>query len=330
MSEQKFPIILGTVTVVLTGALVWWGLQSGSRYKAAKEQYDKAVRSIDTVNGWKAPKAPPTEENRRGKEKAVADFETSVEELQKSYDKFRAPTLEDTPPTAFSPTLLEATKRVSSKFEQVGTELPPGFYLGFARYVDQAPKQNITGLLGYELGASEELFMKLAESAPARLLNVYRRIMPEEVNKASDLKGQAFRVHSFEVTFSGREGSLREFLSTLDDSEKYYYVVRTMRVKNERETAPSANDAKFEQAAAAAAPAADANPFGGGGFVFPEENSGGDAAAEEEAPAEEAAVPEEPVDSGEILKQVLGSENIRVFLRIDVLQFLEPQTSPKG
>lgn len=327
--EQKFPIVLGSVTVVLTGVLVWWGIKSGSRYEEAEQAYTKAVSSIETVNNWKLPKVPPTEENRRGKEKAVSDFRKGVEEIQQSFDKFRAAELENIDPTAFSDRLLEATKRVTSKFDQVGTQLPSGFYLGFARYTDQLPKANQTGLLGYELAASEELFMKLAEAGPARLLNVYRRIMPEEADQETDLKGKAYRTHSFEVTFSGREGALREFLASLVNSDKHYYVVRTMRVKNERETAPNSGDAKFEQPQAAGGGDAGASPFDGGGFVFPGEEGAEEASGEEEAPVVEEA-PAEPVDTGEILKQVLGSEAVRVFMRIDVLQFLEAQELPKG
>ena len=34
-------------------------------------------------------------------------------------------------------------------------------------------------------------------------------------------------------------------------------------------------------------------------------------------------------DSGQILKQVLGGEEIEVFMRIDVLQFVQPKELPK-
>lgn len=323
--EQKFPIVLGSVTAVLTGALVWWGMKSGSRYEAAKESYDKAVQSIEQVNRWKT---PPTEDNQRGKEKAVADFKVGVEELQSTFDKYRAPELENIDPTAFSERLLEATARVKAKFDQVGTEVPPGFYLGFDSYTGQLPKGNQTGLLGYELAACEELFLKLAEAGPSKLINVYRRRMLEEADRVTDLEDSAYRTHSIEITFGGREDSLREFLGLLDDSEKYYYVVRTMRVKNSRDTAPNSGDAKFEQPETAAA-TADESPFGGGGFVFPEDGAADTAAAEEEAAVEETPA-EEPEDEGEILKQVLGSEEVQVFLRIDILQFLEARELPKG
>ncbi|MBB5351894.1 hypothetical protein HNR46_002133 [Haloferula luteola] len=321
--EQKFPIVLGSVTAILTGALVWWGMQSGNRYNEAQTAYNSAVSDIGKVNKWKT---PPTDENRRGKEKAVADFAKGVEELQTAFDPYRAAELESIDPTAFSDRLLEATKRVTAKFEQAGTALPPGFYLGFARYTDQLPKGNQTGLLGYELAASEEMFGLLAEAGPSQLLNVYRRPLPEEADREEDLKGKAYRTHSFEVTFSGREKVLREFLSSLANSESHYYVVRTMRVKNERESAPNASDAKFEQPASADA-GANESPFGGGGFVFPGEEGSDDAAADE--PAAEVT-PDEPKDTGEILKQVLGSEDARVFLRIDVLQFLGSKELPKG
>lgn len=323
--EQKFPILLGTITAVVAGGLLWWGSKGGSQFEESKAAYDTAVSQISSLN---RDKIPPTDENRRGKEKAVAEFRGEVEELQKAFDPYRVPKPESMDPAAFTDKMLEATKRVTAKFERAGTELPNGFYLGYNKYTEGLAKSDQTGLLGYGLEASEEMFAKLAEAAPAELLNVYRQPLPEESGATEESEGKAFRTHSFEVTFAGREEALREFLGSLDNSERFYYVVRSMRVSNEKDTAPSAKDARFEQPTAAGGAAAGAFS-GGGGFVFPGEESAPAEEAAEEAPAEEAAA-EEPADTGEILKQVLGSEKTRVFLRIDVLQFLEAKPLPKG
>lgn len=331
--DQKFPIILGTVTALATGGLLYWGMKSGSAYEAAKADYEDAVGQIGRLN---RESVPPTDDNRRGIEKSVADYRAEVEKLQKAFDKYRAVKPEGMDPTAFQEKVLAVTKEARAKFEQVQTEVPEAFYLGFTEYTQKLPEAGQTGLLAYQLSAYEELFAKLAAAAPVKLINVYREPLPEESGKQVDLEGAAYRAHSIEVTFAGREDTLREFLASLDNSESHYFVVRSIRVVNERNSAPNAKDARFEQPKASTDPGS--NPFGGGdnAFVFPEEEEDdadkeeGDAEeekpAEEEAPAEPAA----PVDSGEILKQVLGSENIRVFLRIDLLQFLEPRPLPKA
>jgi hypothetical protein len=330
--DQKFPIILGTVTALVTGGLLYWGMKSGSAYEAAKADYDDAVGQIGRLN---RDAIPPTDDNRRGIEKSVADYRAEVEKLQKAFDKYRAVNPEGVDPTAFQEKVLAVTKEARAKFDQVQTEVPESFYLGFTEYTQKLPDSSQTGLLSYQLSAYEELFAKLAAAAPVKLLNVYREPLPEETGKQVDLEGVAYRAHSIEVSFAGREDSLREFLAALDDSENHYFVIRSIRVVNERNSAPNAKDARFEQPKASTDPGS--NPFGGGdnAFVFPEEEEDEakeEGGAEEEAPAEEEvpAEPAAPVDSGEILKQVLGSENIRVFLRIDLLQFLEPRPLPKA
>ena len=128
---------------------------------------------------------------------------------------------------------------------------------------------------------------------------------------------------------------MRKFLSSLDDSGKYYYVVRSMRVTNEKVKAPTATDAQFstdeaEAAADGAAPAGD--PFGGGGgFVLPGDEP---AAPAEDAAAEPAAdaAPAAPAEGSDelILKQVLGSEKINAFLRIDIIQFFDATKAAPG
>ena len=88
---------------------------------------------------------------------------------------------------------------------------------------------------------------------------------------------------------------------------------------NEKQTGPKASDVQFDTAKAAApGGAVGGGVFGeGSAFVLPSEEP---AAPAGDKPAE--VKPEEKSKSTEqILKQVLGSENIEVFLRIDILLF---------
>ena len=132
----------------------------------------------------------------------------------------------------------------------------------------------------------------------------------------------------------------RKFLSSLDDSGKYYYVIRSIRIVNEKLKAPTSADGSFKTEEAApdagagtAAPGAD--PFGGaaaGGFVLPGEEPAAPPAEGTPAPAAEPAAPAPAAGgSGVILQEVLGSEKINVFLRLDIIQFLDqaPQAAAK-
>jgi hypothetical protein len=109
-----------------------------------------------------------------------------------------------------------------------------------------------------------------------------------------------------------------QFLSSIAKSDDSYLVVRTLRITNEKKDPPRASDAKFESAPDAA------------------QSSGADAAASEglellgdTSSATDGAAPEAKVaDSSRILSQVLGDEQIQVFLRLDVLQFLPAKKLP--
>src|SRR5690606_13773811 len=151
-----------------------------------------------------------------------------------------------------------------------GTEVPPQFFLGFESYTNSPVRKEATGILGYQMDAVAELFNGLAAAKPTRLINVFRPALDEESGKSFDATGKSYRALPIEIAFNGTEASLREFLSSLDDSKKFYYVVRSIRVSNEKQKAPTASDAEFrqeEEAADSGAGASDA--FAGGGFVLP-------------------------------------------------------------
>jgi hypothetical protein len=328
IQENRFAAGLGGITLVAAAGLIFWGVSASGSYNQAKEEYATAADQVDTMA--KA-KLYPSDQNLRDKKKAVTDYDKSVTDLQQAFEKFRAPTPPNVEPAQFSEALLKAKEAAAKAFAEVRpqpTELPAEFFLGNEDYTSSPPGKGATGILTYQLEAISELMANLAAAAPSKVLNIHRPKLAEEEGKAFDPKGKSFRALPVEISFTGNEASLRKFLSSLDNSEKHYYVVRSIRVINEKLKAPTAADSKFETEGDAqpegGAPAAD--PFGGaaaGGFVLPGEEPapapGGATPPADAAPADAAAAGGE----GVILQQVLGSEKVHVFLRIDIIQFLE-------
>ena len=161
----------------------------------------------------------------------------------------------------------------------------------------------------------------------------------------------------YEIVFKGSEASVRDFINKLGEKKSYYCVIRSIRINNERETPPKISDAKFEKAPDAAAAA---GPFG----AFFDEAPAPPVPAPAPAPAVvppagvpapvvpapdgappvvapqpegapvavEPPVPQKPIAAGttdttRILYQVLGHEELQVFIRFDVLLFL-PKEAP--
>jgi hypothetical protein len=116
-----------------------------------------------------------------------------------------------------------------------------------------------------------------------------------------------------EISFVGPEESARKFLSAVTKTENSYVTVRVIRVTNAKKDPPRASDAKFDKPAEK--PAAPSST----GFVLP---------GEEPASAETAPDAPKAADTSKILSQVLGNEQVQVFVRMDILEFLAEKKLP--
>lgn len=323
IKDNQFIAVLGGITLVGAAGLIVFGLQGSSRYQAALDSYTELSNQANTSESLEL---YPTTSNSQGKRKAVVEYRDAVTGLQNDFGKFRPATLESIPPQEFTNRLKLANTEVLTAFEQGKTTVPGQFFSGFETYTGTLAREGATGILNYELGASKELFLALAKAAPSQLYNVYRQRLPEEDGTAwTAPANEVARPLSFEVSFKATEKAARDFLSSIAKSDQYYYVIRSLKITNEKKTPPLVTDAKFE--APPAAPAPETAPSAG--FVLP-----GDAAAPAaEAPAaaapEAAPVEPAPADTGRILSQVLGGEEVMVFVRLDVLQFLPAKELPQ-
>lgn len=323
IKDNQFAATLGGITLVGVAGLIFAGLQGSGRYAEAKASYEEATT---VVNESEQLPLYPTTANEQGKKKAVSEYRDAVNGLQNAFGKFRPEATPNIAPQELTNRIQSAKADVVKAFEAKKALLPGVFFLGAENYAGTLPRESATGILDYQLGAAKEMLIALGDAGPSQLLNIHRPRLVEEdggVYKAGP--DDVARPLSFEVTFKGSEQSARDFFSSLAKSGKYYYVVRSLRVSNEKRTPPVGTDAKFE---AAPAPQ-EAAPAPANEFALPA--LPGEAApatpAPEAAPAPAPAPA--PVDTGRILSQVLGSEEIYVFARIDVMQFLAVKPLPQ-
>jgi hypothetical protein len=318
IKDNKFAVGLGGGTLLCAALLIFFGLQGSKRYDEALERF---VAAADEAASFEKLALYPKVANRDGKTKALADYRQSLDSLQTTFEPFRPKEIKNITPQEFTNNLLAANGEIRKAFEDAGTAVPEPFFVGFEGYKTALAPGKITGILDYQLASIKSLMMTLAAAKPTALKNLYRPALPEEENQNfSPGASTAARSFPLEITFTGPESSLRDFLTSVVSYKDKFVVVRVMRVTNEKKDPPRAADAKFDKPAAEK-PAGDDTPFGGG-FVLP-----GDEPATGE-PAE-AAVPAAPaVDTSRILAQVLGNEQVNVFIRLDVLQFLPSKKLP--
>ncbi len=329
IKDNKFLVTLGAVTLLGVIGLAVFGMNGASRYDAAKEEFDLAASEAAS---YERQPLYPRDENRDGKSKAIEDYKEATAELQQAFKPYRPEKLENISPQAFTDRLKEVNGELTAAFADAGVEVPEEFFSGFERYRTTLANNRATGILKYQLDAVRFMMLALAESGVSGLRNLHRPPLPEEAGREWNPAGnqvQVARAHPLEITFVGPEKAARQFISKITATDPYFVVIRTLRISNTNQKPPMAADAKFDRPAAAAA-APQAAPFEnifGDAFAEPAAEDAADAG--EEAPAPAPAPPTAPTaDSSRILAQVLGNEEVQVFVRLDLMQFLPAKKLP--
>ncbi len=321
--EKKFTGILVGVTVLCAGGFYAMASKSTTRYDSAKEQFGSVTADINSMQSLSL---FPTQQNLQAKQKAVADFKSEATQLAAKLQEKRPKSLDNTDPQTFTDTLVKTADASIKVYADAGLTtdaakggLPKGFYLGFEDYVSTPAQGSATGILTYQLSAISEVHALLAAAKSVQLLNFYREKLVEEKGGVyTPVPDSHFRALPFEISFCGSESSLRDFINGLQSSKNHFFVIRSLRVRNEKQEAPKASDANFSTKASNSEEGSAAGGIfdSADAFVLPDESKPAD------EPAAAPAAPE--LDTGHILQQVLGKENVQVFLRVDLLLFNAP------
>ncbi|MGA0845308.1 MAG: Amuc_1100 family pilus-like protein [Luteolibacter sp.] len=329
IKDHQFPIALASITSVGVAVFAVIGLQASSRYSDAKDSFDAAASE---AAGFERLPLYPNQANRDGKRKAVEDYKATIEEIQQAFEKFRPEQLESLSPQAFTNRLKELNDELIKAFADSNTEVPEEFFSGFEVYRTSLPNGNATGILKFQLDALRNILLSMAQSGPSKLVNLHRPQLAEEKgNPWQAADGQLARTLPLEIALTGTESSLRQFISALAKPQGTLAVIRTLRISNTNPKPPMASDAKFaDKPSSVSGPASQEFPEMSDIFVQLEGDSEEEDSAETNAEPDAAppAPPIEPADSGRILSQVLGNEEVHAFIRLDLVLPLPPQNLP--
>ncbi len=327
IKDNKFLVALIGGTLIGMVALYFVGSKAASTYQTAKEEFDAAAAD---ASSFERLALYPRQENRDGKTKALDDYRESVKALQAAFEPFRSAEIANVSPQEFTDRLKSVNAEVIEAFTSSETKFPEAFFSGFEEYRTSLANKDATGLMGYQLGTIKSLMLALSKSGASELRNFHRVPLPEEQGrKFTPQPNDVARPMPLEITFTGSEKSVREFLSTITKTEGNFVVIRTLRVINTKKEPPRAGDAKFEAPPRSSdsfdSPDSTGSDDFGAGFALPGEQA---PAETTEADAPPPPPPAPPKDSSRILSQVLGNEEVHVFLRLDVLQFLPAKPLP--
>jgi hypothetical protein len=339
------------------------GSKGEDKYTQALQEYQEAAQQVAECE-----RQPlyPNKTNLDSKRIAIGNYRQSVQSLQQAFEAYRTRPLENISPQAFSDALKQANKETLAAFNGK-TRTPKEYFCGFEAYKTSVAPGKSPRVLAYQLNTVKALMLQLAASGATELINVYRPPLDEEQGAVYQSKeGELTRSLPIEITFTGREQAVRTFLSSVAAADERYLVIRTVRILNSRQTPPKTTDAKFEHSSVksatdsgsqaspfaelfapptatppAATPPAGTPPAGTPPAGTPPAGTppagtppagtppagtppAGTPPAAPEVKVEEAA----PSDSSRILSQVLGDEELQVFLRIDLMQFLPVKDLP--
>ncbi len=335
IKNNKFEALLLLVVLIVAVGAFLFGRGKGELYEVERESYQQYLAS---VSGLKGKRPYPTPENAKNFESQIDGYEGVVDGLRDKMLSYRPDTLGEMPPAKFIENLNAVRSEVTRVFDARGIEYPGDkFYLGFENYTGNLPKGEATAQLDYQLGAMKALFGIVADARPSALINVYRAKLPiEQKPKVEEVpRGRGGRSRGskpkealpyerlpVELTFRSTEPVMRKIIADLASHEDYYFVVRSLRIQNEKlGEAPSREDVEFE------APVEEPGEAFGDEFgdALPADDVADPAApADPEAPAALEVDPGPAVAAGEgrrILGQVLGAEQIDVLLEVDIVLF---------
>lgn len=329
IQENKFIAGIGGITLVLAGAIFYFGNSQGSQYEEKLSEYEDLKSKHNQL--LKA-KPFPDQNNLETKKANVASYETAIDDVKNTFIGFSVGELPNISPEEFSNQRVQMEKRLRDAFNQAGTTLPQQTGFGFDKYIAGSVKPDAAKILRFQMGALDWLLMELAKSKPAELNNIRRAELSIETgqvsppaqarnrNRKSNRKRaeaeleKAYTLMPVELAFIATESSIRDFLKSMVNSKNYFYSIRALRIRNEKQIPPNEKDAGF--LAGETAPAA--GPVGGDpfpGIAFPDED-------EEEG---DQPQPQPTVPAGErILEQVLGDEKLHVFMRFDIVFIKKP------
>ncbi len=337
IQENKFVSGLLAATILFAGGIFYHGYSEGDAFKANMAQYGELRSRYDTLI---SAKPYPNEQNLKVREQVIQDYEAVIEEVRNAFYEYKADKLPKPTPGEFSDARIKMQSELRKAFNKAETSLPDDCGFGFEKYAKIQAAPYATAKLNYQLGAIQWLLEKLAENEPKAIINIRRELLDVEKgpppapstkknarrgNRAANPEDEViFEVMPAELAFTASEASMRNFLKEMANSKEYLYAIRSLRIRNEKQNAPSAKDAAFQNKK----PANDDTGFFApeendvfGGFALPDVDSEeGNNAGDIERGDAQIGPRTEPMSNDEhIIKQVMGDEKINIHINFDIL-----------
>ena len=261
---------LGNFSIAFAAALllaVWFLFHARGAFADARAEFNSASSErtrLEHLNPF------PKEENFRKTQAALDEYGA---ELNKIKDQLRAQVVPMAPlaPNEFQTRLRQTIGSTAERARANRVKLPNNFHLGFDEFTTTLPSTGAAPLLGQEL-AQVELVVRFLIDAHVDAITAVKRVpaspietgAPPSAAKRPLAAGNAappvVERSIVDLTFNAAPSALRKALNQIASSERQFFVVRTLSVRNEQLKGPSReatsdSTGKAETAGAAASSA---------------------------------------------------------------------------
>lgn len=258
LSGFDLGMIIAFAVVTLLGAGAWWYLSG--QLDVAKDDVEKANEEFDKYSNKQI--YLPTEANENTLQDNIDLIQSKLNPLIQSKlqsKENKLPTIEKQDPVVWKHDLDEEVRRLTTAARRQNVVLPPKFYYGFSRYLNQNPSDEQTLVLNKQLLGIEQITTILL-NAPVRDIQDIKRTYEEE--KASQgvptgnapgpgqqatpgflpgysfqAPGDAYTSYPFEFDFETTTQNLRKIIDDLIQSP-YVFVVRSLTIINSKPHSP--------------------------------------------------------------------------------------------
>jgi hypothetical protein len=240
---------LGNFIIAFAGAALltlWFLFHAKNDFVEASTQFNNAATErnrLEHLNPF------PNEENFRKTQAALDDYGASLNKLK---DEVRAQTLPVVPlaPNEFQSRLRQAIAGTTEKARTNRVKLPENFHLGFDEFTTTLPTTAAAPLIGQEL-AQVELLLGILIDARVDSIAVLKRVtLPpdtavattspaKKTANAPNAASSMFERTIVDLTFAASPSAMRKVLNQIASSERQFFIVRTLYVRNEQPKGPA-------------------------------------------------------------------------------------------
>lgn len=321
MNHKTWLTVFGVFALLLIGAAGFYAFSSYGDYSEEMSGWDSSVGTIESLER----RVPyPNEENAEALKKSVEGYDASVQDLYQSLISFQRPLNAALQGTQFAQ-LVKKNVQEYREFAKTGgleIESTEEFQLGFDAYSSSIPAPELVPVLDYELEAIDHLLRELVTSGVDTLMSFERDAIPGEAGGAEDHDSGVVHKYPVRLRFRSDYESFQKFINSVANDKDFFYVVRVLKVQNEKVEGPLKT-----------------TDDGGAGqrYVYPdgEPVSFEDIQILRQSVATDEEMEAAAREAGYALTQqdarvLMGLEKLEVYMVIDIVRFVNPGEAVNG